>query len=66
MTRISWRSLVHASELAPAERVLEVGPGTGTLTEARLDAEKGRTLAQSIRDAIGDRSFEACLAPRRV
>lgn len=32
------RKLVHAADLAPGELVLEVGPGTGTLTETLLES----------------------------
>jgi len=45
--------LVAASRIGPGERVLEVGPGTGTLTEALLDAG-ARVLACELDDALAD------------
>lgn len=45
--------LVAASRIDPGERVLEVGPGTGTLTEALLDAG-ARVLACELDDALAD------------
>ena len=54
--------LIDAAEIAPGELVLEVGPGTGTLTEALLEAgaeviccELDRDLAQLIEDRLGER-----------
>ncbi len=51
------KKLVAAAEVAPGDLVLEVGPGTGTLTEALLEAgarvvacELDRDLATLIRD----------------
>jgi 16S rRNA (adenine1518-N6/adenine1519-N6)-dimethyltransferase len=56
------RRLVDAADLAPGEVVLEVGPGTGTLTEALLDAEAqvvaceiDKGLAALVADRLGDR-----------
>lgn len=57
--------LVEASGVGTGDRVLEVGPGTGTLTEALLDrgarvvaCELDRGLAQLMRDRFGDRAGE--------
>jgi 16S rRNA (adenine1518-N6/adenine1519-N6)-dimethyltransferase len=56
------RKLVAAASLAPGDVVLEVGPGTGTLTEALLEqgaevvaCEIDRDLADLLRDRLGDR-----------
>ncbi|MBC23564.1 MAG: ribosomal RNA small subunit methyltransferase A [Phycisphaerae bacterium] len=56
------RKLVHASGAAPGTRVLEVGPGTGALTEALIDAgatvvacEIDPGLAGLIRDRFNDK-----------
>lgn len=56
------RKLVAAAGLTPGDRVLEIGPGTGTLTEALLDAgaqvvacEIDEGLAGIISDRLGDR-----------
>ena len=56
------RRLVDAAALQPGELVLEVGPGTGTLTEALIEAEAvivaaeiDRGLASIIRDRFGER-----------
>ena len=56
------RKLVDAAAVTPNELVLEVGPGTGTLTEELLDrgcrvvaAELDRGLAQLNRDRLGAR-----------
>jgi 16S rRNA (adenine1518-N6/adenine1519-N6)-dimethyltransferase len=56
------RKLIDAAGLSPGELVLEVGPGTGTLTEALLEAqaeviccELDRDLAQIIEDRLGER-----------
>jgi len=55
--------LVEASGVGPGSVVLEVGPGTGTLSEAILDrgatliaCELDRGLAQLLRDRLGARS----------
>ncbi len=54
--------LVKASGVGPGELVLEVGPGTGTLTEALLDAgarviacELDTDLCSLLRDRLGER-----------
>ncbi|HRP62348.1 MAG TPA: 16S rRNA (adenine(1518)-N(6)/adenine(1519)-N(6))-dimethyltransferase RsmA [Phycisphaerales bacterium] len=54
--------LIGAAEIAPGDVVLEVGPGTGTLTEALLEhgaeviaCELDRDLAALVRDRLGDR-----------
>lgn len=56
------RRLVAAAELEPGDRVLEIGPGTGTLTEALLEAgaqvvacEIDEGLASLVSDRLGDR-----------
>ena len=56
------RRLVEAARLEPGDLVLEVGPGTGTLTEALLAAgadvvacELDRGLASVIADRLGGR-----------
>lgn len=53
--------IVAASQIKPGDTVLEVGPGTGTLTEAMLDAgasviavEIDRDLAALLTDRLGD------------
>jgi 16S rRNA (adenine1518-N6/adenine1519-N6)-dimethyltransferase len=52
--------LVHACGVGPDDRVLEVGPGTGTLTEALLDTgaqvlscELDDALAELLRERLG-------------
>lgn len=54
--------LVRACEVGQGDRVLEVGPGTGTLTEALLDTgaqvvscELDDALADLLRDRLGER-----------
>lgn len=54
--------LVDAAEIIPGELVLEVGPGTGTLTETLLErgaeviaCELDRDLADVIKERIGER-----------
>jgi len=54
--------LVEAAHLAPGDLVLEVGPGTGTLTETLLErgadviaCELDRDMAGIIADRLGDR-----------
>jgi 16S rRNA (adenine1518-N6/adenine1519-N6)-dimethyltransferase len=54
--------LVHAASLRPNDLVLEVGPGTGTLTEALVDAEAeviccevDEQLAAIVEERLGDR-----------
>lgn len=54
--------LVRAAEVSPGDVALEVGPGTGTLTETLLDAgaeviacEIDRDLAALLRDRLGER-----------
>ncbi|MEE2906441.1 MAG: 16S rRNA (adenine(1518)-N(6)/adenine(1519)-N(6))-dimethyltransferase RsmA [Planctomycetota bacterium] len=56
------KRLIAAADLTAGQRVLEVGPGTGTLTEAMLDAgakvvacEIDEGLADLIADRLGDR-----------
>jgi 16S rRNA (adenine1518-N6/adenine1519-N6)-dimethyltransferase len=56
------RRLVTAANVKPGDVVLEVGPGTGTLTEALLEAgaaviacEIDRDLAALLRERLGDR-----------
>lgn len=62
--------LVQAAEIVPGEVILEVGPGTGTLTEALLDAgavviasEIDRDLCGLIEDRMVERLGDA--APDR-
>jgi len=69
--------LVHACGVDEASRVLEIGPGTGTLTEALLDTgatvlscELDDALADLLRQRLGDRpNFDLvhgdCLATKR-
>jgi 16S rRNA (adenine1518-N6/adenine1519-N6)-dimethyltransferase len=45
------RKLIDAADLSPGDLVLEVGPGTGALTEALLDAET-RVIACEIDDGL--------------
>ena len=54
--------LVDRAGVGPGDLVLEIGPGTGVLTEALLDAgatviagELDRGLAQLLRERLGDR-----------
>lgn len=56
------RRLVDAAGIAPGDLVLEIGPGTGTLTEALLErgaevvaCEIDRDLAELVADRLGDR-----------
>jgi 16S rRNA (adenine1518-N6/adenine1519-N6)-dimethyltransferase len=56
------RKLIDAADLAPGDVVLEIGPGTGTLTETLLDAgaqviavEIDRDLAALLRETLGER-----------
>lgn len=56
------RKLLAAADVQPGQLVLEVGPGTGVLTEALLDGmanviacEIDRDLAQLIDDRLGER-----------
>lgn len=55
--------LVRACEVGAEDRVLEVGPGTGTLTEALLEmgasvlsCELDDSLAELLRERLGDQS----------
>ena len=68
--------LVTASGVGPGDLVLEVGPGTGSLTEALLDTgaevvacELDRDLAALLREHLGDRLTLVegdCLGPGRT
>jgi len=56
------RKLLDAANVQPGDLVLEVGPGTGSLTEALLDAgadviacELDRDLAALLRERLGER-----------
>lgn len=56
------RKLITAANVQPGDLVLEVGPGTGTLTEALVDAgaeviacEIDSDLAAIVRDRLGER-----------
>ncbi len=56
------RKLVDAANVQPGEVVLEVGPGTGTLTEALVDAgatviacEIDRDMQSIVQERLGDR-----------
>lgn len=56
------RKLIEAAGVRPGELVLEVGPGTGSLTEALLEAgaevvacELDRDLAALLRERLGDK-----------
>ena len=70
------RRLLEASEVGPGDVVLEVGPGTGTLTEALLDrgcivvaCELDRDLAAILENRIGDRITlvrDDCLEDQRT
>ena len=55
------RKLINAADLSPGDLVLEVGPGTGTLTEGLLDSgarvvavELDEELASLVQDRLGD------------
>ena len=72
------RTLIDAAEVGEGDLVLEVGPGTGSLTEALLDrgctviaCEIDRGLARVMRDRLGDRArfslIEAdCLQSKKI
>ena len=56
------RKIVEAGEVSPGDVVLEVGPGTGTLTEALVEAgaeviasEIDREMASIVESRLGDR-----------
>lgn len=56
------RKIIAAAEITPGERVLEIGPGQGVLTEALLDAgaevtavEIDRDLIEPLREKFGSR-----------
>ena len=56
------RKIVAAGEISPGDLVLEVGPGTGTLTEALVEAgaeviasEIDREMASIVESRLGDR-----------
>jgi 16S rRNA (adenine1518-N6/adenine1519-N6)-dimethyltransferase len=58
----AMQAILRAAAIHPGETILEVGPGTGTLTECLLDAgarvvacELDRDMAAIIRDRLGDR-----------
>lgn len=58
----AMRAILQAATIRPGETILEVGPGTGTLTECLLDAgarvvacELDRDMASIIRDRLGNR-----------
>ena len=58
----AMRTILEAAAVRPGETILEVGPGTGTLTEALLAAgahvvacELDRDMASIIRDRLGAR-----------
>ncbi len=55
-------SLVAALELAPADRVVEIGPGTGLLTERLLDAGAQVLAVELDRGLVG--LLEQTLVPR--
>lgn len=58
----AMRAILQAAAVRPGESILEVGPGTGTLTECLLDAgarvvacELDRDMAAIIRERLGSR-----------
>ena len=58
----AMRAILQAADLRPGETVLEVGPGTGTLTECLLEAgarvvacELDRDMASIVRERLGER-----------
>ncbi len=58
----AMRSILQAADIRSGETILEVGPGTGTLTECLLDAgarvvacELDRDMAAILRDRLGSR-----------
>jgi len=58
----AMRAILGAANVQPGETILEVGPGTGTLTECLLDAgarvvacELDRDMASILRDRLGTR-----------
>jgi 16S rRNA (adenine1518-N6/adenine1519-N6)-dimethyltransferase len=59
---VAMRAILQAAAITPGETILEVGPGTGTLTECLLDAgarvvacELDRDMAAIVRERLGDR-----------
>ncbi len=56
-------TIISAAEIAAGDRVLEIGPGLGILTETLLDAgasvvaiEKDKALARELSERLGDRA----------
>jgi len=56
------KKILAAAEIVPGERVLEIGPGTGVLTEALVDAgasvvavESDKDLIPALEEKFGDR-----------
>ena len=70
------RRLIDAAAVGPGDLVLEVGPGTGTLTETLVErgcevvaCELDRDMAAILEDRLGDRITllrEDCLGDQRT